>query len=393
MDYDVAVVGAGPAGGSTALHLARDGFSVVVLEEHDVVGEPIHCGECVSDLCFERVGLTPPDDVISLKVKGIRVIFPDGSSRTVTEPGSVLDKELFEKWLIEESVREGVALRLSHKVTAAERIEGGWSISAGDEVLTARVLVDGSGHAGVLSGMLGLNPSSRKIVGLQYLMDDIWKPDEDPTPYLDFYIWPAMAREGYLWVIPKAGGRANVGLVTTEKGGQRRNLHAFIERMGYPLGEDMKRMGGSIPISGPKELTHADGIVLVGDAAGFTSPMFEGGTHLSLMSGRYAAEAISRALKADDVSDTMLSEYERLWRSTFPDYTKILAGKDLFYSLSEEELNAISATLPPEMGAMSRMDKLAIGGRLVKQGKGLVRKGAVKALVALGESRAKRYGW
>ena len=55
----------------------------------------------------------------------------------------------------------------------------------------------------------------------------------------------------------------------------------------------IKPFGGTIPISGPRSVTVGDGLILVGDAAGFTSPLFEGGSHLALWSGREAAELLA----------------------------------------------------------------------------------------------------
>ena len=46
--------------------------------------------------------------------------------------------------------------------------------------------------------------------------------------YLDFYLWPKYSPHGYVWMIPKAGGRANVGLVTTDKKGSIKYLQKFI---------------------------------------------------------------------------------------------------------------------------------------------------------------------
>jgi flavin-dependent dehydrogenase len=50
------------------------------------------------------------------------------------------------------------------------------------------------------------------IAGFQYEMLDV--PNDG---YLDFYLWPKYSPHGYVWMIPKEGGRANVGLVTTDK--------------------------------------------------------------------------------------------------------------------------------------------------------------------------------
>ena len=54
-------------------------------------------------------------------VKGIRVIFPDGTEKLLTEPGYVLEKHLFEQWLMDEAGTR-LTLHLGHKVTSMERI-------------------------------------------------------------------------------------------------------------------------------------------------------------------------------------------------------------------------------------------------------------------------------
>ena len=84
-------------------------------------------------------------------------------------------------------------------------------------------------------------------------------------------------------MIPKCDGRANVGLVTEDRPRAKKALDEFIEHTHFK-GLEQKlpswkekgnpAFGGTIPISGPFENTHYDGLMLVGDAAGFTSPLF-----------------------------------------------------------------------------------------------------------------------
>ena len=120
--YDVVVIGAGPGGGSAALHAARAGLSTLLLEADPEIGTPVHCGECLSELAVQNLDLELPDHVKALDVKGIRVIFPDGTEKLLTEEGYVLEKHLFERWLADEAVAKGAELHLHHRVTGMERI-------------------------------------------------------------------------------------------------------------------------------------------------------------------------------------------------------------------------------------------------------------------------------
>ena len=119
---DVLVIGAGPGGGSAALHAARAGLSTIIVEADPEVGTPVHCGECLSQLAVDNLDLELPDHVKALDVKGIRVIFPDGTEKLLTEKGYVLEKHLFERWLCDEAVKKGAKLHLHHRVNSMKRI-------------------------------------------------------------------------------------------------------------------------------------------------------------------------------------------------------------------------------------------------------------------------------
>jgi digeranylgeranylglycerophospholipid reductase len=403
---DVLVIGAGPGGGAAAIHAARRGLSTIVIEDHPEIGTPVHCGECISELAVANLELDLPEDVISLKVHGIRVLFPDGTAKKLTEPGFVLEKHLFEQWLASEAEEAGATVHLSHKLQAMERMEEGgrfvgWNCTGKGEQfpIEAKVVIDASGVAGVCSRLLKLNPRPEVIAGMQYELHEV------PTDgYLDFYIWPKYAKKGYLWMIPKCDGRANVGLVTEDKKGAVRDLDQFIEdtefkglEMTNPPwreeGKSVRGFGGTIPISGPHEVTHADGLMLVGDAAGFTSPLFEGGSHLALKSAVYAAEIAQSAIEAGDVSESRMAGYPALWNAEFPPYHKILRGKTALYNLTDEDLSVMGRCFPEEMNEMGVSGKAKVVFRLLVRRPSLYFKRVIPAMLAFGYSRAKHYGW
>lgn len=386
--YDVAVIGAGPAGGSAALHAAKLGLKTVILEEHNVIGEPVHCGECLSGIAEERFGMRFPKEVVSLPVKGVKVLFPDKHSCKLTEKGYVLEKHTFEQWISGEAQNKGAELSLGTRVQELKHENNMWNLTTSKGNIRAKIVLDGSGAAGVANRMLNLNPKFKVTTGIQYEMKDI--PNDG---YLDFYLWPRLAPEGYLWMIPKSNGRANVGLVTHEITNAKKYLDQFVQEMGWKENVVVKTFGGPIPSSGPVAKTFTDGMMLIGDAAGFTSPLFEGGTQLSLVSGRFAAEVAKDAVTQNRTDAAFLQKYERMWKSEFPSYNKIIKGKNALYALSDEELNRVGHLMPAELSNLSSWDKAMVGVNVLSKHYDLYRKGIVDVFLAFGYSRAAHYGW
>ena len=407
---DVLVIGAGPGGGNAALQCARQGLSTMLIEDHSAIGTPVHCGECISDLACDNLNLDLPEHVISKRVHGIRVIFPDGTEKCLTEEGYVLEKHLFERWIADKAVEAGASMHLSHKLSSMDRVEEdgrfvGWKCDGKGEQfpIQAKVVIDASGVAAVCSKVVKidedtpLNTMGKVVAGMQYELLEV------PTDgYLDFYIWPKYAEKGYLWMIPKCDGRANVGLVTEDRPRTKKALDEFIgithfkelEQVPPPWKEKGNpAFGGTIPISGPFENTHYDGLMLIGDAAGFTSPLFEGGSHLALKSAVYAAETAAAAIAEDDVSAERLAIYAKLWKDEFPPYDKILRGKNALFDLTDDEMSVMARCFPDEMSDMGVSGKAMVGLRLLSRRPGLYLKKVVPAMLAFGYSRAKYYGW
>lgn len=385
--FDVAIIGLGPAGATAALKCARKGLKVIVFEEHEEIGLPVHCGECVSKICLDKLD-TFPSEAISFEAKGIRMIFPDGSSNVVTEQGYVLEKEKFEQLIAKEAKEAGAKIILSCRVSEAKRENDKWFVSTTKGDFFSKIIIDASGVSSFLSTRLNLNTKFKTVIGIQYELLDILRDD-----YLDFYIWPDVAPNGYLWMIPKKNNRANVGLVTDQNNKAKAFLDEFVKRKGWENKKVVKTFGGLIPASGPLEKTFSEGLMLIGDSAGFTSPLFEGGTHLSIQSAIFASQIAEKAIVENDFSEEMFSKYQELWKKEFPDYKLLVEGKKSLYNFSKQELNDLSQILPKELNEMTFSTKFVIGFKLFFIKPKLFLKGAMKTFLSFRYSRAKRYGW
>jgi len=386
--FDVIIVGAGPAGGSTAIHCARRGLKTLLIEEHEIIGEPVHCGECLSDYALKNTNLNPPEEVLSEKVEGVRIIFPDGTESILNEKGYVLEKEEFEQWLSKEAIKEGARVQLGTRLEELERKNNEWHVQTSKGNFKSKIIIDASGVASVISRKLNLNERFESVIGIQYELRDIPR-----NGYLDFYIWPKLAPEGYLWMIPKKDTRANVGLVTTDMRRAKEYTDMFVEKMGWKNKVNVKTFGGLIPASGPLKNTYAEGLMLVGDAAGFTSPLFEGGSHLGLKSGEMAAIVAKEAIENKDYSKEMLSKYEKIWIKEFPKYNAIVKGKKALYAFSDEELNFIARSFPRTFDNFKSLQKIAFGIKVLAKRPDFLKKGFFHAMDAFKYSQAYFYGW
>jgi digeranylgeranylglycerophospholipid reductase len=211
--------------------------------------------------------------------------------------------------------------------------------------------------------------------------------------FIDFYLWPNLAEEGYLWVIPKNNNTCNVGIVSSNPKKIQARLDHFIKIKGFQANRISKIFGGKIPSSGPFKHTFSNGLLMVGDAAGFTSPFFEGGTHLALKSGYMAAKIALESIQLNDFSIKRFSRYQKQWKKIFPNYKRILKGKRAFCNFSDADLNLMATYIPKEIKDISTYEKGLAALRLILESPYLIRKGSISMLRAFEYSRARSYGW
>ena len=84
MEYDVLVVGGGPAGSVSARYAAERGASVLMIEKRQEIGSPVRCGEGISLGWIEDYGITKDSKWLIHEVDGARIISPGGHRLDIT---------------------------------------------------------------------------------------------------------------------------------------------------------------------------------------------------------------------------------------------------------------------------------------------------------------------
>lgn len=332
-EVDAVVVGAGPAGGRAGLELAKAGFSVLILEKRDVVGVPVQCGEGLSDHGLRQAELPARDEWIRERVNGVRCVLPDGSNFTVSIPGYCIDRALFDQWVVQQAVEAGARLQMRTKVTSVHRHDGGFVIETDRaDSIRARTVIGADGPASNVARWLGLLVARRYVKAVEYrFAGGDWSY---PCDGWLIFLFAEKYRGGYGWVFPKAS-YFDVGVLSVDN--VKLLMDGLCRDLRVPLDRIHKKTGGDIPFLYTLSGLAAPGVAIVGDAAGVTNPVFGGGIHPALYSGKVAGRVAVDALQAGEPRRFL--EYDRHMKAS-PYMEPILwRTADLFGSWDDDHFN------------------------------------------------------
>jgi menaquinone-9 beta-reductase len=346
--YDVAIVGAGPAGSATAVHLVRAGWRVALLERATF---PRHkpCAEylspAVEPLLRELGVLDEIDAGRPSRLRGFRIFAPNGSAfqadfagtrapsgRSIFETGLAVPRytldailaaaarragvDLHEGWRLAQLAREGSGADRHHVLTPA----------AVGPLVRARLLVGADGIHSTVARRLDLHVSSRmRKVALVAHMRGI----AELSDYGEMHVFGGRYVGLAPLERPEAGDLCNVAMVVDE----RRDGAALAGRPEAFLLEALRTfpgLRGRLDAASVVRRTlttsrlcvrarraSGEALLLVGDAAGYYDPFTGEGIFRALRSAQLAAEVAEAALRTGHLSAAALSRYDRLQRATF----------------------------------------------------------------------------
>jgi digeranylgeranylglycerophospholipid reductase len=340
---DVVIVGGGPAGLMAARALASEGHAVVVLEEHDEFGVPVHCTGLLGLDAFDELDI--PRHAILATTHAARFVAADGTAVSIDAErirAAIIDRAVFDRSLAESSAHAGAELRVGARVRSVSilpdrvRVSGDTPAASVD----ARVCILACGASYRFNRALGLG------VPRAYMQSAQIEAEFDGPETVEVYLGRNVAPGGFAWTVPftRDGRRFNrIGLLCEAAAAARFTTFAASIRQRHHVAEAaLPQPRLKVLPLGPVTKTYGERLLAVGDAAGLVKPTTGGGIYYGLVSGQLAAEVLSGALRDDDLSDARLRSYESLWQAKLGSEIRIgLKFRRLASRMNDRAINAV----------------------------------------------------
>ena len=348
--YDVAVIGGGPAGSTAALYSAKLGMKTVMFEKKAYPRDK-PCGGALSTRCLEIIGEHAKKSINSL-VKTMKLYAPSLRSFTEErESGYFVLRTEFDAAMAKDVENAGAKVLTEALVRSIEKLENGhYKITSTRETIVAKYVVLATG---VQNNRLIKQLKIRKRWPKGYLAMTVVSEtpvDNEKLKDYEFYgptlgIFLGIVPRGYGWYFLK-DGYINIGIGATWLDIKDKDPKAiyndFVQLLKdnnfIPKDFELNRSKSHcLVFKKPAKKTIFDKILLVGDSAGFVSPVTGEGLYYAIRSGQLAAEAIFKHMK----EGKKLSSYEKAWKKEFKDFlmtTGPFLQKVMYKSLKAMEL-------------------------------------------------------
>jgi len=325
VDYDVIIVGGGPAGSTAARRASQAGLSVVLF---DKARFPRY-KPCAGAIRFDVNSLLDFDivNICQRKISGVTMFAPSGfrvdcvpEDRSV--PGSIIRREDFDYLLLKKAAEAGAEIREDTQIAEAREEESHAAVTTKEgEEITGMYLVGADGINSIVAKSLGFYDGWRgdsamvaieveAEVGSSTVREICGEPSGYDADLLLLYF--GGLSHGYIWCFPKRSILSLGACCRQDMGGELRPAYekwyaAFKDEYGIEP-QIISDTAARFPIKRAKNIVKGR-TVLLGDAAGLVDPFTGEGIPEAIESGILASSALSKAVK--EANPRFLREYEK----------------------------------------------------------------------------------
>jgi len=333
--YDAVVAGGSISGLLAAREIAKNGHSVLVLEEGFEVGSPEHCGGLVSKNALKELGIEPSQKTFDIEIDCAKIFSPEGKEITINSKKQqiiVINRRELDKQAARQATDNGA--KISVKTSFQEKKNNVIKTSNGD--IECKFFIDCRGVSRLIN-----KDRDGILLTAQYEVYADWIKKGQVEVYFDQEKYP----EFFAWIIPSGEGVGKVGV-----SGKGINTITRIDEFLKSKGDfsTIRKIFAPIWIKGPIKNFVEDNTLIVGDAAGQAKPTTAGGIFSCGMAGIMAGKAISEALKTGKSS--LLVNYEKQWREKFgKEFEKQNLARRILARLDNSTVNKLFKSITPEI--------------------------------------------